>query len=69
MNYITNGTTPFQFAGFREVWEVLGTGPKAYLNWLIFDNNFIFVTGGYKRMTTAAKEAGQMYCTKNWPIR
>ncbi|MEJ0055080.1 MAG: RHS repeat-associated core domain-containing protein [Bacteroidota bacterium] len=32
--------------------------PKAYLNWLIFDKNFGFITGGFKQITTAAKEAG-----------
>ncbi|MEJ0055077.1 MAG: RHS repeat-associated core domain-containing protein [Bacteroidota bacterium] len=32
--------------------------PKAYLNWLIFDKNYGFITGGFKQITTAAKEAG-----------
>jgi len=32
--------------------------PKAYLNWLVFDRNFVFVTGGFKQITTAGKEAG-----------
>jgi RHS repeat-associated protein len=32
--------------------------PKAYLNWLIFDRNYVFVTGGFKQITTAGKEAG-----------
>jgi RHS repeat-associated protein len=32
--------------------------PKAYLNWLIFDRNYVFQTGGFKQITTAGKEAG-----------
>jgi RHS repeat-associated protein len=32
--------------------------PKAYLNWLVFDRNYVFVTGGFKQITTAAKESG-----------
>ncbi|HRG66831.1 MAG TPA: RHS repeat-associated core domain-containing protein, partial [Saprospiraceae bacterium] len=32
--------------------------PKAYLNWLVFDRNFIFITGGFKQITTTGKEAG-----------
>jgi RHS repeat-associated protein len=58
MNYITNGNTPFQFAGLSGSGGSSGTGPKGYLNWLVFDNNFVLVNGGYKRMSTAAKEAG-----------
>jgi RHS repeat-associated protein len=38
-----------------------GTGPKAYLNWLVFDRNYNLIPAksGYKRMTTAAREYGQ----------
>ncbi|MBX2898881.1 MAG: hypothetical protein KF775_04500 [Cyclobacteriaceae bacterium] len=32
--------------------------PRAYLNWLVFDRNYVFITGGFKQITTAAKEAG-----------
>ncbi len=32
--------------------------PKAYLNWLVFDRNFVFQTGGFKQITTDGKEAG-----------
>jgi len=32
--------------------------PRAYLNWLVFDRNYAFLTGGFKQITTAAKEAG-----------
>jgi RHS repeat-associated protein len=38
-----------------------GTGPKAYLNWLVFDKNFTFnpSLSGYRRMSSTAKEQGQ----------
>jgi hypothetical protein len=29
------------------------------LNWIIFDRDYNFIDGGYKRMTDAAKEYGQ----------
>jgi RHS repeat-associated protein len=32
--------------------------PRAYLNWLVFDRNYVFVTGGFKQITTAARETG-----------
>jgi len=32
--------------------------PRAYLNWFVFDRNYVFITGGFKQITTAAKEAG-----------
>ncbi len=37
-----------------------GTGPKAYLNWLVFDKTFepIPSKSGYKRITEIAKESG-----------
>jgi|GEM_PF-365669 len=35
-----------------------GIGPKAYLNWLVFDRNFKHLDGGYVHMTDAPKEDG-----------
>jgi RHS repeat-associated protein len=35
-----------------------GTGPKAYLNYLLFDRDYVYKTGGFKRLTTAAIEQG-----------
>ena len=35
-----------------------GTGPKGYLNYLIFDRDFVYKTGGFKRLSTAARETG-----------
>jgi RHS repeat-associated protein len=39
-----------------------GTAPKAYLNWLVFDKNFMFISSksGYRRLTDAAKENGML---------
>ena len=55
----SNSTTSFPFAGLLSTSNSTG-GPKAYLNWLVFDRNYVFIPGksGYQRMTTAAKEAG-----------
>lgn len=38
-----------------------GTGPKAYLNWLVFDKDYVLIPAksGFRRMTTAAREYGQ----------
>jgi RHS repeat-associated protein len=34
-------------------------GPKAYLNWLVFDKNYVLLTGGFDRLSTGAREFGQ----------
>ena len=54
-----SSTSSFPFAGLLTTTGSTG-GPKAYLNWLVFDRNYIFIPGksGYQRMTTSAKEAG-----------
>ncbi|MBS1506688.1 MAG: hypothetical protein JSS79_08585, partial [Bacteroidetes bacterium] len=57
-NYSVNGITPFPYAGLAGEGSSTGTGPKAFLNYLIFDRNFVFVNGGYVQMTTAGKEDG-----------
>jgi RHS repeat-associated protein len=33
-------------------------GPKAYLNWLVFDRNFGFITGGFQQISTNCRETG-----------
>ncbi len=38
--------------------DSIDSGPKAYLNWLIFDRNTNFIDGGYKPVTPAAAEKG-----------
>jgi RHS repeat-associated protein len=56
--YSTVGNTPFPFAGLNGTSGSSGKGPKAYLNWLVFDRNFILKTGGYVKMSDVAKENG-----------
>jgi RHS repeat-associated protein len=51
-----NGVFPYPGVLVRE--NDNGTGPKAYLNYLLFDREFNFVTGGFRRLSTNAKEAG-----------
>ncbi|MFN7883694.1 MAG: LamG domain-containing protein, partial [bacterium] len=38
--------------------KTTNTAPKAYLNWLVFDTDFKFLTGGYDPLTTVAGEDG-----------
>jgi RHS repeat-associated protein len=35
------------------------SGPKAYLNWLVFDKDYQLLTGGFDRISTGAREFGQ----------
>jgi hypothetical protein len=34
-------------------------GPKTYLNWLVFDKNYVLLTGGFDRLSTNTREFGQ----------
>jgi hypothetical protein len=52
-------TSSFSYAGLLNNSGSTGNGPKAYLNWLIFDRDYNFINGGYQRMSDAAKEQGQ----------
>jgi RHS repeat-associated protein len=56
--YATSTNTPFPFAGLNGTSESKGVGPKAYLNWLVFDRNFVLKTGGYVKISDVAKENG-----------
>jgi RHS repeat-associated protein len=58
VNYTTS-TTTFPYPGLQNTSGSSGTGPKAFLNWLVFDRDYNFITGGYQRMSTSAKENGQ----------
>jgi RHS repeat-associated protein len=51
-----NGVFPYPGVLVRE--NDNGTGPKAYLNYLFFDREFNFITGGFRRLSASAKEAG-----------
>ncbi len=54
-----SSTSSFPFAGLLGTSSSTG-GPKAYLNWLVFDRNYTFIPAksGYQRMSTSVKEAG-----------
>ncbi|MEI9919745.1 MAG: RHS repeat-associated core domain-containing protein [Bacteroidota bacterium] len=51
-------TSSFGFGGLVNTSGSTG-GPKAYLNWLIFDRNYTLMNGGYVRLSSAAREYGQ----------
>jgi RHS repeat-associated protein len=56
--HYTSSTSSFPYFGFLDRSEDTEDGPKAYLNWLLFDENYAFQDGGYVRMTDAARETG-----------
>ncbi len=54
----TSSTSTFP-AGFAGLQTTSSNGaPKAFLNWLIFNRNYSFISGGFQQITTAAKESG-----------
>ncbi|MBY0434057.1 MAG: hypothetical protein K2U26_08120 [Cyclobacteriaceae bacterium] len=55
--YSTSSST-FPYGGLLNTTGSSGTGPRAFLNWLIFDKNFVYKTGGFVRITGAARETG-----------
>jgi RHS repeat-associated protein len=54
-----SSTSSFPYLGLLNTSGSSGTGPKAYLNWLVFDKDFVLQDAGYVRMSDAAKEYGQ----------
>ncbi|MFD0998701.1 RHS repeat-associated core domain-containing protein [Ohtaekwangia kribbensis] len=46
------------FAGLLSKTNETGTGPKAYLNYIVFDRDYNVLDGGFVRLTEAAKESG-----------
>jgi RHS repeat-associated protein len=54
----TGGATP-SFIGLLNKESETGTAPKAYLNYLIFDRNFVLLNSGFVRMSENAREYGQ----------
>ncbi len=52
----STSTFPAGFAGLQTTSS--NGAPKAFLNWLIFDRNYSFISGGFQQITTAAKESG-----------
>jgi RHS repeat-associated protein len=57
-NTYSSSTASFPHAGLLNTSGSTG-GPKAYLNYLLFDKEFNFVTGGFKRLSATPKETGQ----------
>lgn len=53
-----SSTSSFPFAGLLNTTGSTG-GPKAYLNWLVFNKNFAYLNGGYMRLSATPKETGQ----------
>ncbi len=58
INY-NSGTSGFGFAGLLS--QSSNGAPKAYLNWLVFDKDFMLIPdkSGYRQITTASREYGQ----------
>jgi RHS repeat-associated protein len=54
------GGSIFPYPGYLEREDDGGTAPKAYLNYLVFDRDFNFLNGGYKPLTTNARETGNV---------
>ena len=52
------GGTTFPYIGTLPRTGDSGTGPKAYLNYIVFDKNFVFKSGGFKRLSETPKENG-----------
>jgi hypothetical protein len=50
----STSTSSFPFPGLVNTTGSTG-GPKAYLNYILFDRNFVFKTGGYKRLSATPK--------------
>ncbi|HCW09189.1 MAG TPA: hypothetical protein DGG95_17670, partial [Cytophagales bacterium] len=62
-NYSTNGNTSFPYAGLAGEGNSSGLGPKAYLNYIMFDRNFNPILTdvsqtNYVRMSTVGREDG-----------
>jgi RHS repeat-associated protein len=56
--YGTANATSFPFAGLNGASNDLEKKPKIYLNWLLFDRNYVFKDGGYVKMQGDPKEDG-----------
>ncbi|MCH7415709.1 hypothetical protein MM213_19570 [Belliella sp. R4-6] len=63
----TAGSDPMQFAGLLGYGSGNSTGPKAYLNVLVFDQNYQLQQdrSTFRPVTSAAKETGS--CHTPWP--
>lgn len=52
------GDASFPFSGLMDKSSSTGSGPKAYLNYIVFDRSFNFKDAGYVRLSESAKENG-----------
>ncbi|MEK6780698.1 MAG: peptidoglycan DD-metalloendopeptidase family protein [Bacteroidota bacterium] len=52
------GTGTFPYLGAMDYSSDNGTGPKAYLNYLVYDRNFVLMDFGFQRISTTARETG-----------
>lgn len=62
-NYQTNGSSLFPYTGLAGEGSSTGLGPKAYLNFIMFDRNYVPVLNdvsqtNFVRVSTDAKEDG-----------
>ena len=57
----TSSTGSFLFGGLNPTSGVAGSGPRFYLNWLVFDRNQTLIQGlsGFTRLSSAPREFGQ----------
>ncbi len=53
------GSNIFPFASIFLRTNDTGTGPKAYLNYIVFDQNFIPLDMGFRRLSATPRENGQ----------
>jgi len=51
-------TSSFPYAGLNGA-SSSRDGPKAYLNWLVFDRDFNYIEGGFEPLSNAPLEQGQ----------
>lgn len=60
--YASGGSNAFPFGGLLDKSNDTGTGPKAYLNYLVFNKDFIpqMAKSGFKRLGPGAKEDGAL---------
>jgi RHS repeat-associated protein len=52
------GNASFPLGQWLDKSTSAGAGPKAYLNYVVFDRNFRYTDGGYVRVTENARETG-----------
>ena len=55
---VVSGGSAFPYANYLQRVNDTGDGPKAYLNWVLMDRDFHYLDGGFRRVTTEAKETG-----------